>query len=61
VSSSSRASVKPAKLAPQISTSQSRVSGVRCAPRFVARVGISADHTRVVDSPTAVLRYAFAR
>jgi hypothetical protein len=57
----SRARVRPANDAPQISTSQSRVSGVRCAPRFVARVGIRADHTRAVHGLTTVLRYAFAR
>src|SRR3984957_1501662 len=37
---SSRAIASPAKLAPQIRTSQSRSIGVRCAPRFVALVGI---------------------
>src|SRR5829696_872478 len=36
---SSRATASPAKLAPQIRTSQSRFRGVRSAPRFVARTG----------------------
>ena len=38
---SSRATASPAKLAPQIRTSQSRESAVRSAPRLVSRVGIA--------------------
>ncbi len=37
---SSRATASPAKLAPQMRTSQSRSRGARSAPRLVARVGI---------------------
>src|ERR1700694_2997411 len=43
VPASSRATARPAKLAPQISTAQSRASAVRSAPRFVARRGMGAD------------------
>src|SRR4051812_37748882 len=38
---SSRATVSPAKLAPQIRTSRLPSSGVRSSPRFVARTGIA--------------------
>src|SRR6202012_6149215 len=46
VAASSRATARPAKLAPQIRTSQSRSSGVRSAPRLVALTGIAAAHDR---------------
>ena len=37
---SSRATASPANEAPQINTSASRLSGVRSAPRLVARFGM---------------------
>src|SRR5918999_914265 len=52
---SSRATARPAKLAPQTSTSGAAESGVRSAPRFVARGGIAGETSSHVALPSLAL------